>query len=78
MRYGIAGAAMSRFYETNDGEEQIVTRQAMAERVLALIGGLWYDDEILAFGDEDAVGLPGVGRTRFPGSVWQCLRTSWR
>jgi hypothetical protein len=53
--------AVAKFYATHDLERQVQITRAISEQVLAPVGGLWRDDEIIVFGDEDSVGLQERG-----------------
>ena len=43
---------INEFYLTHDLERQVEIVQAISERVLEPVGGMWRNDEVLAFGDE--------------------------
>ena len=44
--------SLERFYRITDHAEQTELFRSMAEAVLAPVGGLWRDDEVLTFGDQ--------------------------
>jgi hypothetical protein len=52
---------LDQFYLTHDLERQIEIAQAISERMLAPVGGMWRDDEVLTFGDEDSRNLQERG-----------------
>ncbi len=60
---------VERFYETADRERQLGLSERIADIVLAPVGGMWKDDELLAFGEshgEDGSGdLQADGRRAF-------------
>ncbi|MFH1680219.1 MAG: hypothetical protein ABIH26_06175, partial [Candidatus Eisenbacteria bacterium] len=45
--------SLVRFYRITDRAEQEELFRSMAEAVLAPVGGLWRDDEVLTFGDPE-------------------------
>ena len=57
--------ALTDFYNTPDLERQIKLAKWITERVLAPVGGMWRDDEVLAFGGDDSDDLPADGNEMF-------------
>lgn len=57
--------ALTDFYNTPDLERQITLAKWITERVLAPVGGMWREDEVLAFGDDDSDDLPADGNEMF-------------
>jgi len=45
--------SLERFYRITDHAEQTDLFRSMAETVLTPVGGLWKDDEVLTFGDQE-------------------------
>jgi hypothetical protein len=57
--------AVAEFYATHDLERQIEIARSISAQVLAPVGGMWRDDEALAFGDEDSEDLQEQGYAAF-------------
>jgi hypothetical protein len=57
--------ALTDFYSVSDLEHQIRLAKWITERVLAPVGGMWRDDEVLAFGDDDSDDLQADGYAMF-------------
>jgi hypothetical protein len=53
--------AMTEFYATHDLERQAKIAKTISERILAPVGGMWRNDEILAFGDKNSQDLEERG-----------------
>ena len=45
--------SLERFYQTTDHAEQTKLFRSIADVVLAPVGGMWKDDEVLTFGDQE-------------------------
>lgn len=57
--------AVAEFYTTHDLGRQVEIIRAISERVLAPLGGMWRNNEVLAFGNENSENLQGRGREVF-------------
>ena len=44
---------LERFYESADCDEQVELARVLAQTVLAPVGGMWEEGEVLAFGDQE-------------------------
>ncbi len=53
--------AIAEFYATHDLERQVAIVYSISELVLAPVGGMWRNDEVLAFGDENSENLQEQG-----------------
>ncbi|MEJ2557814.1 MAG: hypothetical protein P8186_16615, partial [Anaerolineae bacterium] len=53
--------ALAEFYATHDLERQVASIYSISELVLAPVGGMWRNDEVLAFGDENSENLQEQG-----------------
>lgn len=56
---------IAEFYATRDLERQVEIVYALTERVLVPVGGMWRNEEVLAFGDESSENLQGRGYEAF-------------
>ena len=56
---------IERFYEITDIHEKIQITMRITEDVLRPVGGIWRDNEVLAFGTNNAVGLQAQGVALF-------------
>lgn len=57
--------ALEEIYEEQDWSRQVELARELNELVLEPVGGLWQDEEVLAFGTDEIVDLQAVGRAEF-------------